>query len=125
MILVVLLTCVSLAPAATAKPRVNLVASYTHPEPNPGYSWVCVKVTGTVNTKLKVSVTGGNVLGSRTKYSKIASARGVIVKFKINAPAGYNFTVVGTNATGKTTKRAPVNVPQPGDGTPSGPFSCV
>ena len=121
-----LLVFVSAAIAANATaPKVDVVASYTHPDPDPGYSWVCVHVKGTHNTKLTVHVAGGHVIGLRTKTAKITSSRGVIVRFKITAPAGYNFTVTGKLGSGTTTKRAPVNVPQPGDGTPSGSFRCI
>jgi hypothetical protein len=122
-----LLTVASVASASAAKaPRVDVVASYTHPEPNPGYSWVCVRVKGTLTTRLKVTVSGGHVLGLRTKSSTIRRASGVIVRFKINMPAGYVFRVVGTLGGAKTTKRAEVNVPQPPpSGIARGPFSCV
>jgi glyoxylate carboligase len=113
--------------AAAAAPKLSVAASYTYPQAGSGTAWICVKVKGPPKTVLVVKVSGASVLGAKTKTKTIGAKGVIIVKFQTNTPAGYDFLITGRLGTSaKSTKRAMVNVPQPGETeTKSGTFSCV
>jgi hypothetical protein len=113
--------------AGAAAPKLNVTASFTYPQANSGTAWICVKVQGPPKTALVVKVSGAAVLGAKTKTARIGAKGVTIVKFQTNTPAGYDFVVTGRLGTSaKSTKRALVNVPQPGEtDAKSGPFSCI
>ena len=115
------------AVAVAAAPKLSVAASYSYPQANSGTAWVCVRVKGPPRTVLVVKVSGASVLGVKTKTARIGAKGVIIVKFQTNTPAGYNFLVTGRLGTSaKSTKRAIVNVPQPGETeAKSGTFSCI
>jgi hypothetical protein len=111
--------------AGAAGPKIGVAASFTYPQANSGTAWICVKVTGPPKTVLAVTVKGP-VLGAKKKTAKIGAKRVAVVKFKTNAPAGYDFVVTGKlGKSAASTKRTFVNVPQPGEEAKSGTFSCI
>ena len=113
--------------AVAAAPKLSVAASFTYPQANSGTAWICVRVKGPSRTALVVTVSGGKVMGARTKSARIGTKGVTIVRFQTNTPAGYNFVVTGRLGTSaKSIRRAIVNLPQPG-GTDakSGNFSCL
>jgi hypothetical protein len=113
------LACTLAVAGTAAAARIGATASYTWT--NSGVGWVCVKVSGPANAAVKVTVKGGSVVGVRTKSTRIGAKRVVIVKFKTNYPAGYDFYA----KSGTTTRHVLTNLPQPGTDRKTGPFSCA
>jgi hypothetical protein len=110
--------------AMAAAPKIKVAASFTYS--SAGAAVVCVKVTGPPKTVLRVTVSGAAVNGVKTKTVRIGAKRVTIVRFTTSTPAGYNFVVIGRLGTSaKATKRAGVNLPQPGTEASQGVFSCA
>jgi hypothetical protein len=112
------------AVAGAAAPKLNVAASFTYS--SAGQGWVCVRVTGPPKTVLRVTVSGAPVYGPKVKTARVGAKGVTIVNFKTSTPAGYDFVVTGRLGTSaKTTKRALVNLPQPGSDAKQGPFACI
>jgi hypothetical protein len=110
--------------AIAAAPKIKVAASFTYT--SAGAAWICVKVTGPPKTVLRVTVSGAAVNGPKTKTARIGAKRVTIVRFTTSTPAGYDFVVTGRlGLSAKTTKRAGVNLPQPGSEASQGTFSCL
>lgn len=119
---VALVCALAVAGAATAAP-ISAVASFTYQQASSGTAYVCVKVSGPANSAISVTVKGGQIIGGvRKKTARIGANGKVIVKFKTNYPAGYDFYV----KSGTAVRHAVTNVPQPGETEAKvGPFSCI
>src|SRR4051794_23717738 len=85
--LVAALVLVGTASAAT-KPKIT-GTSFTHPVPNPGYSYVCAKLKGKANSVVSAVAIGPNGAMS-TRVHLDANGKGLAV-WKITAPGDYRF----------------------------------
>lgn len=120
-----LLAALALAAVADAKLKLGSETSFTHPSPNQGYSFVCIKVTAPAGTRVKVKVRGGHVLSGRTQTKTVGLGGAVTMSFKIDDPTTYDFSVTGTSGKDKATLSDSQDVTNPPPGGPAqGDFIC-
>lgn len=97
---------------AAAPPKLTAV-SFTHPSPNPGYSYVCAKVKGTPNATVRVRASGP--AGQMTTRVKLGATGRGIASFRIETAGDY---VLKASASQRS-----ITVPPPPD-PPQGTFTC-
>jgi hypothetical protein len=117
------------APATTPAPAPTGIsatdqASHTHPSPNPGYSYVCDKVTATAGATIGFSLSGPGGFAGNLSYT-LPSGTGEkehIFGFKITTTGKYDYTV--NVSKGSESKTLTGSYTVPAVTTATGPFAC-
>ncbi|HWX09068.1 MAG TPA: hypothetical protein VNY33_03740 [Gaiellaceae bacterium] len=102
--------------------QLSSAASHTHPQPNPGYSYVCDKVTSVAGASLSVDIAGPGGYASSLAFTLPPGEKEHIFSFKIDAIGDYGFTIDGTLGAKSATLQTAYTVPALT--TSSGAFTC-
>jgi hypothetical protein len=104
---------------------ISAVPSHTHPQPNPGYSYLCDKVSAKAGATLGISIAGP--LGySASQTATLPAGTGQkehVFSFKIGSFGDYRFTITGT-AGGQPLETLQQTYTVPSGATPNGSFVC-
>jgi hypothetical protein len=104
---------------------ISALPSHTHPQPNPGYSYLCNKVSAKAGATLGISLSGP--LGySASQTATLPSGTGQkehVFSFKIGSFGNYRFTITGT-AAGQPLETVQQEYTVPTGATPAGSFVC-
>jgi hypothetical protein len=104
---------------------ISAVPSHTHPQPNPGYSYLCNKVSAKAGATLGISI-GGPLGYSASQTATLPSGTGQkehVFSFKIGSFGDYRFTITAT-AGGQPLETLQQTYSVPTGATPTGPFAC-
>jgi len=109
----------------TVTMTISAVASHTHPQPNPGYSYFCDKVSSKAGATLGLSLTGplGFTASQTATLPAGTGQKEHIFSFQIQSFGDYHVTV---NATLGAQTATPLEQTYtvPSSSTPAGPFVC-
>ncbi len=104
---------------------ISALPSHTHPQPNPGYSYLCDKVSAKAGATLGISISGP--LGySASQSAPLPAGTGQkehVFSFKIGSFGDYRFTITGT-AGGQPLETLQQTYTVPTGATPTGSFAC-
>ncbi len=104
----------------------NVELSYTHPQPNPGFSFICMRIVAESGAALTIDVSGpggASAHGSlMLKKKPTRTAHGTFT-VKIFQPGSYRVDVTATAGGKSAIKSQVIDVPPPSQSR-QGPFGC-